>query len=546
MYSILYPDFHHQLNRWGKLSFEDWEVSVQSLKQYLSLRPGILRTYIKEYFELDSMYKVKLKVNDTDAGKIKINSLSLSVPDTGWTGLYYTNIPVNIEAIPNPGYKFTGWKNLTGPLEKINLALTSDTILEALFEPVSIDPDRIVINEINYHSKQEYDEVDWIEIVNLSGMSYNLLNWKLNIESTSFELPDISTNHGDYLIICNDKNKLKSSLNKNTKIVELSGFEINPISTNIALYNESDILIDQVTYCNNGLWSSLADGKGFTLELKNPYFDNSQPENWRASMALSGSPGNINANKTNSYTGLLINECMASNSNTIHDEFGEYDDWIELYNSGYNTIDLRGLLVTDNSDTPVKYQIPYDYEEEQSINPGGFMLLWTDGDDEQGPLHTNFRLSATGEEIEILTNTGFELVSLDHIEYEIQSDLYTYGRTIDGLNEWNTLIPTPNESNHGIQASIPNNISGITGRVIIYPNPARTHVTIKVTGIPTDFPKELTIQFYDITGRLMQQEPTLYNNNLKVDLQNLKPGIYVLKIYSINEILATRQISILR
>ena len=48
-------------------------------------------------------------------------------------------------------------------------------------------------------------------------------------------------------------------------------------------------------------------------------------------------------------TGLVINEFLASNTSVNTDPAGEYDDWLEIYNSSNEEISLVGLYLTDNS-----------------------------------------------------------------------------------------------------------------------------------------------------------------------------------------------------
>lgn len=46
---------------------------------------------------------------------------------------------------------------------------------------------------------------------------------------------------------------------------------------------------------------------------------------------------------------VAINEFMASNDNTVKDEAGEFEDWIELYNLTDKDINMSGFYITDNS-----------------------------------------------------------------------------------------------------------------------------------------------------------------------------------------------------
>ena len=46
--------------------------------------------------------------------------------------------------------------------------------------------------------------------------------------------------------------------------------------------------------------------------------------------------------------GYSINEFLASNDACYPDEVGEYDDWVELYNSSSGPIDVGGMYIADN------------------------------------------------------------------------------------------------------------------------------------------------------------------------------------------------------
>ena len=55
---------------------------------------------------------------------------------------------------------------------------------------------------------------------------------------------------------------------------------------------------------------------------------------------------------------IVINEIMASNDNTVADEYGEYDDWIEIYNKGTNSINLNNYYLSDDISNLTKYIFP--------------------------------------------------------------------------------------------------------------------------------------------------------------------------------------------
>ncbi len=55
---------------------------------------------------------------------------------------------------------------------------------------------------------------------------------------------------------------------------------------------------------------------------------------------------------------LVINEICASNRTLIRDPYGEYDDWIEIYNYGTEAVGLGGMYLTDDPSFPKKFMVP--------------------------------------------------------------------------------------------------------------------------------------------------------------------------------------------
>ncbi|HRK27861.1 MAG TPA: CotH kinase family protein [Chitinophagales bacterium] len=136
---------------------------------------------------------------------------------------------------------------------------------------------------------------------------------------------------------------------------------------------------------------------------------------------------------------LTVNEFMATN-NTIPDEFGQFDDWIEIYNAGFTPINLSNFYLTDNLSNPTKWRMP-----DTLIAPQGFMLIWADENGSQGPHHANFKLSAGGESIGIFT---IEQQPVYTITYGQQQQNITQGLLPDGQGELQILpYPTPGYSN---------------------------------------------------------------------------------------------------
>ncbi|GIV33050.1 MAG: hypothetical protein KatS3mg031_0585 [Chitinophagales bacterium] len=153
-------------------------------------------------------------------------------------------------------------------------------------------------------------------------------------------------------------------------------------------------------------------------------------------------------NKIPFQTGLYINEFLASNTNTLTDEFGQFDDWIEIYNSNNNPVNIGGMYITDNLANPTLWRIPDTHPAQTTIPPKGFLILWADKDTFQGPLHVNIKLSASGEQIGIVQILDSDTAFLDSLTFGPQINDVSFGRYPDGNAFMRPFThPTPGAAN---------------------------------------------------------------------------------------------------
>ncbi|MCB9890745.1 MAG: CotH kinase family protein, partial [Planctomycetes bacterium] len=139
---------------------------------------------------------------------------------------------------------------------------------------------------------------------------------------------------------------------------------------------------------------------------------------------------------------IVISELLAKNTKSGRDENNEYDDWIELMNVSNQAVTVSGMYLTDNSSNPTKWKIPSGH----TLAPGASLLVWADEDGTQGPLHANFKLSASGEEVALFATDG--TTNLDWIEFGPQLSDRSLGRLPGYLDRlFGFPLPTPNAPN---------------------------------------------------------------------------------------------------
>ncbi len=221
---------------------------------------------------------------------------------------------------------------------------------------------------------------------------------------------------------------------------------------------------------------------------------------------------------------LYINEYMASNDNSISDNAGEHDDWIELYNGGSNDIYLGDKYLSDNYDAPQKWNLP-----NETLAAGAFKLFWADGDTLQGLNHASFKLSAGGEEILLSWNDNGSLKVVDHLIFGNQRTDFTEGRYPDGIGPVIELSnPTPGYSNilHSVEEEM------VTMQAITaYPNPSSGQVTVH-SGVFAEGQFELNV--FDQMGHLINTVHAT-TNTINIDLSEQAAGLYLILVTGVDK-----------
>ena len=142
---------------------------------------------------------------------------------------------------------------------------------------------------------------------------------------------------------------------------------------------------------------------------------------------------------------VVLNEFMASNTSTLADPQGEFDDWIELHNPSDATVDLTGLYLTDQPANPRKWPFPAG----TVIPAQGYLIVWADEDGlaTEG-LHANFKLSSSGESVFFCDTDANSNAVLDSVTFGGQTVDVSYGRPAASPTQFQTMSPTPGAVNY--------------------------------------------------------------------------------------------------
>ncbi|MFC1528920.1 CotH kinase family protein [Candidatus Latescibacterota bacterium] len=293
------PEMPRHIAKWETLGgisdITTWEDNVEVLRIFARERPSYIRSHITDHFKLSGTAELTLISSDPDGGRISIGDIKIS--DSTFTGTYFKDVPLQIKAIPNPGYRFAGWAGITsGDTLSTQIYLTGDLSVTAHFERETDSSYAIVFNEINYNSSNDFDTEDWVEFYNPKNSSVDMSGWIFKDEDDThkFVFPE-NTIIGpeSYLVLLRDMSLFTALFSDVSNYVGDMSFGLSSGGELIRLYNAQGDIVDILTYDNNLPWPEAADGGGATLSLRSPELDNSLPESWAISVKH-GTPGKKN------------------------------------------------------------------------------------------------------------------------------------------------------------------------------------------------------------------------------------------------------------
>lgn len=284
IYNDFLPEMPRHLKRW-RMSKTRWQEQVQVLRTFAKERPAYVWAHLEEKFNTGPQKDLGLEV--THGGYVLINE-NLRIEDQ-FSGKYFQNIPIKIEAIPALGYRFSHWEGISIDKEEKKIALKlrrKKYNLKAVFEKFEHPlVHQIMINEVSPNNKKSGD---WLEIYNNSENSINLENWILADSKNEFLFPKAMLAPKDYIIVCEDSVSFEKSFPNAYNYLGGLGFGLNKVSETIQLFSPEGAAIDSVGYHNIEARDSV-----FTLNLLLPWLNNSDFENWEM-LSGEGTPNSAN------------------------------------------------------------------------------------------------------------------------------------------------------------------------------------------------------------------------------------------------------------
>jgi len=541
------PEMPRELLKYtGNPDLSDWYYNrIGLISDFVQNRPNFARSHIQSFFNLVKQVNVTLDVFPAGAGVIKISTI---IPDSlPWSGIYFDGNPVKITAIPNPGYTFSYWEpNTFFPTQNFNnsvtLNISNDDLFRAHFTGASELPN-IAISEINYNSDTTRDSGDWIELHNYSNTIRDISEWKLSdslMYHNYFFPMGTALTPNQYIILAEDSLRFLSQ-HPGIPVFSSLGFGLNNSNSPLTLYNNAGKVILNLHYTDSIPWQIAADGYGRTLELKTDTANPAISSNWFAG-CMGGSPGGP---YTQCPEKIIFSEINYFSSSTLNS-----GEWVELHNIGTIPQDISLWKFRDKNDFH-KYDIPSG----TIMNPGDYLVLCNDTTNFSNyfPLTLNkkglfnFGLSNQGDVIRLYNAMNKLYLSVAYDEdnpwpqgangnsytLELLDSLKNY---CDALN-WFDGCPggSPGYAfvqpcNLGVHEILNEN------EIRIFPNPATEKLFVE---FQEHNPMNCQVTVSNVMGKQILVQ--LISKPLTaLDISKLSPGIYIIKITSLNGQIVSR------
>jgi hypothetical protein len=381
---------------------------------------------------------------------------------------------------------------------RISLTILAVAALNLLYAQCDPTYGKLVINEVMPFQTNVVANVlgefeDWVEIHNASEEAIDLGGYYLSdgrTNRTKFQFPDTVIPAGGHIIVWCDGN------------VDLPGlhaeFSLTSDGEQVVFSDPDTVLVDYMRFTE--AFENVSIGRF--------------PSGFGPWMEMIPSYSSVNTNGQN--LNLVINEFLARNSNVLPDPNGEFDDWIEIHNVSNAPINLNGYFLSDGIGNAIEFEFPAVV-----IPAMGYVIVWADGQPEQGNLHAPFSLSGElGDDIMLSdpdTNT------VDFITFGPQEQNVSEGRFPNGLGAFSCLDPTPGAANSLQDPLSVSDGFGTDEHLAFWPNPVIDRCTI-------EYFKNETSAAEIIDARGVQiMEFTLKPGLQTIDLGNLAPGMYLIR-----------------
>ena len=544
------------------LENRQWDLNntANSLRNSLNGRLGTANNALHNYatFGLSNTTAQQVRLaSDAEGARLLVNGME--VPTGRFNGYLYA--PVRLKAEAPAGYAFQGWLSGTG----LPSTLKESGSTWTYYDQGSLDgknwtsPSYVEIGwkqglaPLGYGKSEVKTTLDYgsdssnkrptayfrtkvqLEQAPKSGDEFTLnftvddgiIVYVNGAEAGRYNMPSGTVSYSTY-------STSYAPNNPDVGTMQLAGSLFHQGSNTIAveLHNNSGSSTDL-------LWdASLAT----TASQEAPTYYSTEPE---ISLPTTGS-----VNLTASYRQLTpsertqqglgtvrINEVSGQNDSYIND-LGKKADWLELYNTTDQEVDVEGMYLTDNLQKPTKYQITKGKGRASTKIPAhGYLLVWCDKQESTDQaLHASFKIDGDGGALQLM---AADQSWKDTFYYGAHDARTTVGRYPDGgASIYNMSTPTIAKANILTsyaeltdQDELKRQLdvqTGIRTTLASQANGFRLRYGSQQLIVKADDDGPTQIEIYTTDGRLIERATvSVAHGTARLDVSHLPQGFYV-------------------
>ncbi|MCX5645485.1 MAG: lamin tail domain-containing protein [Phycisphaerae bacterium] len=349
-----------------------------------------------------------------------------------------------------------GLQRYTGPISLtrttlVKACVASGSAQSALAEAVfAVGPvkENLRISEIMYHPADTGTPGDpnteYIELTNIGAEAINL-GFVQFTKGIRFTFPDMELAPHAFCVVVKDRAAFAARYGQGLPVAGQYAGSLDDKGEQIELRDAAGAVIHSFRYRDN--WFRSTDGSGYSLTIQHPASTPATAWNtsvaWRPSVAPGGSPGSDDSGAIPEAGAVVINELLANPAGGGH-------DWVELYNTTAQAIDLGGWFLSDNADNLTKYEIAPG----TILAPHAYLVFTEDlhfsNLNDRG-CHEPFGFSRSGESAYLCSGAGGRITGYrEHAKFGASETGVAFGRYVDGVGGVHFVPlrkPTPGAAN---------------------------------------------------------------------------------------------------
>lgn len=221
---------------------------------------------------------------------------------------------------------------------------------------------RLGIAEVMYHPATEAD-AEFLELQNLEAATVDVSGYAVG-RAVTYTLPaGTILEPGERLVLVRDE-EVFAARYPGVAVAGVYDGRLDNAGETIVLRDARGMEIQRLSYDDGGFWPLAADGLGFSLVPLEGATDLRDPEAWRASARVGGSPGRADPVPSYGRARVVVHEVLALPG-------PGQEAAVEVANVGAEAVDLDGWFLSDDRRDPRRYRFP----ERTVLAPGDLLVV---------------------------------------------------------------------------------------------------------------------------------------------------------------------------